>query len=217
MARNLTSGTAAETSKSRVYPVVFCEIDFADATSYVWSGIGNKSWNSQTWIGIGHLGKIDPIEEGTDIQARGCVLTLSGIPQAMLNEALYQCRQGQPVKIWAGFLDASGNVIVDPFQSFAGRLDVPTIDEGAETATISITAESRLIDLQRNRERRYTPDDQALDFSTDQGFNYVPSLQEVSMVWGKGTSIPVKTGGGNRGGSGGGFGSAGGHSGRLAE
>jgi hypothetical protein len=212
MARALTSGTLAEVSKSRVYPVVFVEIDFADGPQYVWSGIGTKSWNSQTWIGLGYLGKIDAIEEGADIEARGVTLTLNGIPQALLNEALAQTRQGQAVKIWAGFTDASGNVIVDPFQSFAGRLDVPTIDEGGETATISITAESRLIDLHRSRERRYTPDDQAIDYPTDQGFNYVPSLQESSVVWGKGTSLPVKTGGGSRG-----PGNSGGGHGRMLE
>jgi hypothetical protein len=216
MARTLTAATSGQTSQQLVRPVVFCEIDFADATSYIWSGIGSISWNSQTWVGIGHLGKISPIEEGGDIVARGVTLTLSGVPQAMLNEALSQCRQGKPVKLWIGFLDQSGNVIVDPFQAFSGFLDVPTIDEGTETATVSITAESRMIDLQRSRERRYTDDDQEiLGFAGDLGFQYVPGLQEVSIVWGKGSPVPVKVGGGQR--SGGGYGTTGGHVGRLAE
>lgn len=197
MARSLTAGTLAQLSQGKVAVALFVEVDFADATSYLWSGLGPIAWNAHTWLGVGKFGKVSDVTERTGVQADGITLTLSGVPQDMLDEALLQCRQGRPVKVWFGFLDAAGAVIADPYQTFAGRMDVPIIDEGAETATVSITVENRLIDLQRSRERRYTDDDQKIDYPTDRGFEYVASLQEQNLVWGKGQA--VASGGGNRG------------------
>jgi hypothetical protein len=59
------------------------------------------------------------------------------------------------------------------------------MDEQAETATVSISYEGRLIDLERPRARRYTHDDQQIDFPGDRGFEYVPTLQEWNGVWGR--------------------------------
>jgi hypothetical protein len=79
-------------------------------------------------------------------------------------------------------------IIADPFKCFEGRFDVPDIvDEGAR-ATISARYESRLIDLDRVRARRYTDEDQKLDYPTDKGFEYVPSLQDAQIPWGNGVS-----------------------------
>jgi hypothetical protein len=193
MSRPLTNPLKTVITSGRMYPVVFVEIEFADQTLYLWSGIGTKSWNGQSWAGVGYLGSISPISEGTDIQAYGITLSLSGIPTSMLTEVLTYARQGKAVKVWFGALDDTGAVVADPFQSFAGRLDVPTIDEGAEAASISITAESCLVDLNRSHERRYTHEDQQIDYPGDLGFIFVPSLQEWNGIWGAGQGV----GGGN--------------------
>jgi len=85
-------------------------------------------------------------------------------------------------------------------------MDTCEIAEGGDTAVIALTAESRLLDLNRSRERRYQKQDQAIDFPGDLGFDYVPSLQQLSVVWGKATptsapAAPSGGGGGSRGGS----------------
>lgn len=190
MARALTSGVIAQLTSGRVRPAVFVSIVFTSGTSFFWTGVGPKVWNSQTWTGVGNLGEISQIQETTDVAAVGITLALNGIPSGLVNQALGECRQGNAVKVWFGFLDAADAVIADPYQSFAGRMDVPTIADGADTATISITVENRLIDLQRSRERRYTHEDQQLDFPGDLGFQYVASLQQWNGVWGQGSPLP---------------------------
>ena len=67
-------------------------------------------------------------------------------------------------------------------------MDVMTIDDNGETANISLTAESRLIDLERARERRYTSDDQKVRHPNDTGLDFVASLQEKEIAWGSGKS-----------------------------
>src|SRR3546814_10063587 len=94
--------------------------------------------------------------------------------------------QGLPAKLWLGAMDSSGSVIADPYLVFEGLTDVAEIDEGGETATISISADNRLIDLERPRTRRYTQEAQQIDDATDLGFEFVPSLQDVEILFGRG-------------------------------
>jgi hypothetical protein len=48
-----------------------------------------------------------------------------------------------------------------------------------------LTAESRLIDLERSRERRYTSEDQKIDYPNDKGLEFIADLQDKEIVWGR--------------------------------
>jgi hypothetical protein len=195
--KSLTSDVITELSASSVQPIYLVEIDFADGPAYLWSGIGTVSWNGHSWLGVGSLGSISAVTEANEVSPQSITLTMSGIPSDLLAEAISECRQNTAVNIWFGFLNSSGAIIADPSQCFAGHVDVPTVTEGAETSVISITAENPLIDLNRSSNRRYTMDDQFIDYPTDQGFSFVPSIQAWSGLWGKaGGSNPTKSGGG---------------------
>jgi len=58
------------------------------------------------------------------------------------------------------------------------------IQESGNVANVNITGESRLIDLEIARERRYTSEDQKIDFPDDKGFEFVADLQNKEIVWG---------------------------------
>ena len=67
---------------------------------------------------------------------------------------------------------------------FTGYMDTMVIDEGAETSTIVTSVESRLIDLERPRNRRYTAQNQKQRFSGDLAFDFVESLQNQRLqLW----------------------------------
>ena len=53
-----------------------------------------------------------------------------------------------------------------------------------KTATVNITAESRLIDWARPRIRRYTNADQNERFPGDKGFEFVSDTTDKEIVWG---------------------------------
>ena len=74
--------------------------------------------------------------------------------------------------------------MADPYAIFQGQMDLMTISDGGDTATIKLTAESRLIDLDRSRERRFTSEDQKIEFPDDKGLEYVDDLQDKEIVWG---------------------------------
>jgi hypothetical protein len=188
VARQASSDLLAALAAGTVRIVGFFEGRFTGGTINLWTGIGPISWNGKTWQGAGNLIGVSQIEETSDIKAVGVTFSLAGIPGAMISLVLQSVRQGDPMDCWIAALDLStGAVICDPDNDllFNGRTDVPVIDEDGQTATISITAENRLIDLERARERRYTPEDQHIDYPGDKGFDYVVSLQSQDIIWGR--------------------------------
>jgi hypothetical protein len=98
-----------------------------------------------------------------------------------LSTALTENYQYREANIYIGTI-ASGTV--SSYKVFSGRMDVMTINEQGESCTVSLTAESRLIDLERSRVRRWTSEDQKQIDSTDKGFEFINSLQEAAIQWG---------------------------------
>jgi len=200
MARGLTPAAAAELEKDLLRPILLFEGEFASGTVRLWTGFGQVSWNGQTWIGGGTLVGVGEINETEEVVAQGLTVSMSGIAQEMVQIAIEEARQNRPGRVWLGFLTEAGEVIADPHQVFAGRLDVPEIDDDGESATVSITYENRLIDLRRPRVRRYTHEDQRSQWPADRGFEFVAAIQDMEIAWGRAGSNAAKSGGGGGGG-----------------
>jgi hypothetical protein len=183
MARALTAGMATELAAAQLRPLLFYEGEFASGFLRLWSGIGTITWNGQSWTGAGNLIAMSPITETADVRAVPMTCTLSAVPSAILSLVIGQARQGKPGKVWFGAMDAAGAIIADPYLAFVGRLDTPTIEESGETGRVSITYENRLIALERPRTRRWTHEDQQIDFPGDIGFEYSASLQDQVLEW----------------------------------
>jgi len=147
----------------------------------LWNGYGDLIIDSNTYTGGGSLISISSIEEGADIGAKGVSMTLTGVSSSILAIALTENYQYRIANIYIGTI-ASGTV--SSYKAFSGRMDVMTIQEEGETCTINLTAENRLIDLERSRVRRWTSEDQKQIDSSDKGFEFINSLQEAAIKWG---------------------------------
>lgn len=198
MSRDLGSAFAAELDKQKLRPCIFVQGEFVSGSLYVWSGSWQVSWNGHTWLPGAGLMAISALPETEDVNPTGVTVSLSGIPNAYLTKALAECRLSQKVRIWFGAMDESGAILADPFQVFGGMMDAPVLDEGGDTSSIAIAVENRMINLQRASGRNYTHQDQQIDHSGDLGFIYVPTLQEMNLVWAKGSNIPSRSLGNGR-------------------
>ncbi|MDG3040433.1 hypothetical protein [Roseicyclus marinus] len=182
--RLMTPEFAAALAAGELRPALLFEGEFASGFVRVWTGIGEIVWNGQAYSGLGTLLGVGSFEETDKIEATGTSVTLSGVSQELVAVAIDEARQGLPGRIWFALLDENHEIIADPALAFAGRLDVPGIDDGENTCTVSISYESRLIDLNRAREFRYTHESQQILHPGDRGFEYVTSIQELNLPWG---------------------------------
>jgi hypothetical protein len=185
MSRSMTAAMLAAIAAGTVRPFFLFEAEFASGTIWVWTGHGDLTWGGKTWNGVGDFSGISTITETGEVRATGLIVSLSGISAALISAVYNEARQGKPGTVWIGALTSAGAVVDAPFPCFKGRLDVPSDEDDGERATITISYESLLVDLERPKERRYTPEDQAIDYPDDRGFAYVAGLQDVQLVWGR--------------------------------
>lgn len=171
-------------AQNQVRPAFLCTLAFKSGTRYVWSGVGDLVYAGNTYKGVGNFGAIGQVTEGTDIQAYGTTVTLSGIDADLLSESMTDIQLGAAAKIFLAFLDATGAIIGVPYALFAGVVDKPTIVPSIDKISITLNLESKLTNLQRASNRRYTAADQQLYYPGDTFFNWVEILNDLALKWG---------------------------------
>jgi len=207
MSRDLNPSTIKAISQEVVRPFFAVELKFdGDETLRMWTGQGTLVLDDGTqWIGAGNLLDISSIEETAEMAVKGATITLSGVPSEVLSLALSEPYQGRVCNIYFGtfstgsLLKETGNYILlqdgsrinvetgeKGFnQLFSGYMDQMNIDDSAETSTIELKVENRLIDLERARVARYTKYYQKSVYPNDDGLNFVEDLQNRKVPWGR--------------------------------
>lgn len=185
MSRNLTTAVQNQLAASELQPFFAIKLAFDSGDVKLWTGYGDITVASETYTGGGQLLSISPIEETVEVAARGVNFALNGIDSSLVSVALTENYQGRSAKVYLGVI-SSGAVVSDPYLVFDGRMDVMTIEDVGDTASISLSAESRLIDLERSRVRRYTNSDQQNQFPGDTCLRFVADLQDKEIAWGSG-------------------------------
>lgn len=162
--------------------IVAVEVLFDSGGVRLWNGYADLEIEGETYIGAGAFISVSGFSETQDISAKGMTVNLSGLEPSIISFALQENYQNRPLKVMVGTLE-DGEPSV--YTIFRGRMDVMEITDSADSADVTITAENRLIDLERARSSRYTSEDQKAYFSDDLGLDFVASLQDRSIDWGR--------------------------------
>jgi len=196
MSRELTTAMKSAVTADLVRPITLVQCAFDSGDLNLWSGIGNLTVGGVEYVGAGTLLQIGEIAESAELQANGLTVALSGITEPLISKARDEDYQGRELKVLLGAIDSEGDVTANPVILFSGFMDTMVINDGAETATIQITVENRLIEFERTRGRRYTAEDQKIDYPDDKGLEFVAEMQEKEIIWGRNK---VGASGGSRG------------------
>jgi hypothetical protein len=192
VARDLTNDMITALTASENRPVIFFEGAFESGTLRFWTGSGVITWDSKQWQGNGLVHGFSLATETGDVEANGVEVILSGVSQSIIQLVLSSVRQGKVGTLWLGMLNTSGAVIGSPYKIFEGFFDTAEINENSEMPEIVIKYETKLIELERARDYRYTTESQKLFNSSDKGFEYVDGLQDWDGFWGKAERKPKK-------------------------
>lgn len=186
MTRSIPSSIISKLSNDQIFPFYTVDLLFDNAPVYLWTGLGELTIEPKTYLGMGEILGISEVVETKDVSAKGIIVSISGVPSTYLSLALQDPYQGRKCIVNLGFMDSweSPNSNPDLMQVFSGYMDQMNIEEGPETANINVSVESRLIDLERSRNRRYTSQNQKSRFPNDKAFEFVNSLQDQRLAWG---------------------------------
>ena len=206
--RDLTAAFVTAVTALELRPAVFLELEYDETTLRLWDGVGPISWNGEVWTGAGNMLGIQAAEETKELEASNAVFELNGVPESLISIALNHAAEGRgrPARVWFGLLTLESTagshsaahssafavykpenaVIADPVRIFSGKMDVPTIQDDPARPVIQLTAENDLVALNRARNRRWTHEDQQIDYPGDLGFEGLARQQDTPFVWGGG-------------------------------
>ncbi len=207
MTRDLSTVTIENIDSDVVYPFFAVELQFDGAnTLRMWTGQGTLVLQDGTeWVGLGTLLNISSIEETSEMAVKGASITLTGVPSAVLSLALSQPYQGRVCNIYFGtfstgaILQEGGSYILLQDgskinlqdgsagfnQVFSGYMDQMNIQENADTSTIELLVENKLVDLERARVARFTSGYQKSVYPSDLGLDFIEDLQDKQISWGR--------------------------------
>ena len=186
MSRDISTLVQNALDDEVMYPFFAVELLFDGAqTLRLWTGVGTLSYDSNDWFGTGSLLQIDTVEETSEIAAKGATITLSGVPNEVLSLALSEPYQGRQAKVYFGVHIDGESDSASMTEVFAGYMDQMNIEENTEASTIQLTIENKLIDLERPRTARFTNAYQKYLYPDDKGLEFVESLQDRYLYWGK--------------------------------
>lgn len=182
MARSLLAGFLTALAGDTVYPVLFILGEFDSGDLQLWSGVGDKDWDSRTWTGAGHVLDVSAVKEDRSRRFKEMTFTLSGLDAANISLVENEDYQDRPAHVWFGLLDADGAVVADPTEVFQGEVDVIRDRDEGETATIVCTVSIEDTAQERARNTRYTDQDQRRIDATDTFFAYVTEIQDLEII-----------------------------------
>ena len=186
MVREVHGNTLTELSQATIRPILLLKMDLSPVVAF-WNGVGDFLWNGVVYKGAGGLAKITSVKEQSLLQATGTKFELTGIPAKNLNIALEAQYQNKIARLWMILVDDSLNIIGDATLLFLGRMDVMDIRDDGATASVGVTVESRLRDLERPRVRYYTEVDQKENHVGDEGLSFVTAINSgARLIWGGG-------------------------------
>ena len=186
MTHDLESTTLAQSQASTNAPIYFVKLELDSGDVLVHSRLGSITFNGDVYLGVGHLGGIDGIEESSDMSRSTVRLTLSGIESSLVSLVLGQHYQGRTASIYAGFVSLTTNALIGtPALIFAGKVDVAPLSFSGETATISLSVENEWADWDKPRIRRYNDADQQARFPGDNFFKFAEQAADKQFFWGK--------------------------------
>lgn len=207
MSRDLSSATIENINAELVKPFFAVELKFDNDVVRMWTGTGTLVLPDGTsWVGTGTMLGVSAVEETAEMAAKGATLTLSSVSPELLALALAEPYQGRVANIYFGtfgpagaitqqdgsyILQQDGSKILVQIgetgfnQLFSGYMDQMNIDDSAETSTIELKVENRLVDLERARVARYTNQFQRSLYPDDRGLSYVEGLQDRKVPWGR--------------------------------
>jgi hypothetical protein len=188
MSRTLSSNLLTALTISPTNLILMADLILDSGPIYISSYTSDLIYNGHTYLGKGVLLGIGEMQDTEETKSANFTMSLSGIPSNIVSEALAEQYQGRRCTVYLGAMTnptSGAPVLIDAFVLFSGMLDTMTIEDGPDTATVTVSVENRLVRMMTSKERRYNDQDQRIDFPNDNAFKYIAALQGQQTEWGR--------------------------------
>lgn len=182
--KSLSAPVVTALSAREVALVTLVKLAFSSGTILLNSSNWNLTYAAETYLGAAGLGTISVISDQPG-ELPGLQLELMRVDSAYISMALDDADvvQGAAVTISTAIMDVANMTILHVEPDFTGYGDTMAIAEDGQSCSISMTVESKGVDLLRGNPLTYSDADQQSLASGDRYFEYVADQADKPVVW----------------------------------
>jgi hypothetical protein len=182
--RSLSPAVVSALEAVHVTLVTFVKLDFPGGTVALNTSTLNLVHAGVTYLGAYGIGAIAPVSDHPG-ELPGIQLQLTRVDSSMVALALDEGHevQGSLVTISTAVLDSQTYQILDVVTNWVGYADCMSISEDGDKAVVSLSCESKGVDLINGNPRVYNDADQQAEYPGDRAFEYVVEQSDKPVVW----------------------------------
>jgi|LakMenEpi03Aug12_release.lakeMendotaPanAssembly.Ray.scaffolds.fasta_scaffold01641_16 hypothetical protein len=181
--------------------VIAGAVQLTFSTTYrFWSGVGDRTYDGQTFVGVDAPVLIVPITSEAGAGTDGVQIGVSALDTTIAASIDSENYHQKPAILWRWIFSADGLTLLDGEVFFRGRVDTVTIREetpGQSALVFAIEGAGRDMDRRGARVRSNT-DQRVLGGSSDGGMKHISTAGIRSLYWGRAvpaTAIGASVGG----------------------
>jgi hypothetical protein len=171
-------------ASSEVKVVWLAQIEFVSTTLYLSTRSWNMDWSGNTYLGNSILRAPNSIRGTKDHVSNGYVIPLVGFDSTIMSLILTELTRAKKAYVYFGMLDASNNLIADPFLAISGNFSTARILSAGRQREVQLNYENDFFTSTRVNIFRYTDQSQQALFPGDTGFQRVAYAADWKGFWG---------------------------------
>lgn len=184
MSRDIGSDLITESTSEHFVFITMVKLEFDAGDITLHNGLGNVSYDGDTYLGVGDFGSISNIKESGDFSDDSITLHLSGVDSDLINNALTANYYLRPVTVFiAPISKTTGALLGTPYEISKGEMSSIGVAFGTRD-TIELIYETESAKFQEANDRRNSNADQQNEHSGDQFFEFVERVNAARIRWG---------------------------------
>lgn len=187
MSRGISGTLLSHFNSDHIVSVVAVKLSFDSGTQRYHTGVGDLTYLSEVYIGVGTLIGIEAILEDQGIKMKGIQLSLQAVDTTVIDLTSNEDIQGRTAVLYLIAYDYETADVVDGFEIFSGSMDTFEISRGKE-ASMTLSVESIMSQFDLPSIRRMTDEDHQSRFPGDTFFDMMSKVNEAEIVWGSNSS-----------------------------
>ena len=153
MVRTLTTAVKNELATDSLQPVTLVYIGVGSGSRYT-DHYKDITYDSNTYSASTLFTRLSSVSESSEIQVSNITLSFTGVDQTITSLFLNNIYLEKEAEIYKGFLNASEQVIADPFLLFKGRIESFTLDESVNSSDVNVVIASHWADFSKIEGRK---------------------------------------------------------------
>ena len=185
MTRLLYAASNSAAQLPQLYYRQLVDVGVTSGTVYACNGDKYLFAMGNTYVPVGHLGAVEPVQEESDPFPRTVRCTLQAVGSADLYEAFREDMFGRPLRIWHVFLDSNKAMVTTPEPMWSGQINKVSMhfDTKDKGTYLEVEAET---DLRRAPPVvNYTKESLQLSNPGDTFCNFIDQIPLAKAQWGK--------------------------------